>query len=434
MDVKAENFKVRFICVLWGDDYIDTFLNIVLPSLLQEGNLPYFVKHFRSIFHFVTDSHGASVLSSSPLLNSLEDLGELVIEVGQMERRHKFDRMSELQNVGIRAASEHGNAIGSIPADAVWAKDSFVEFVDALLIGKRVVASFNFRAIKEKVIEEIEKNFPAEDGVIEIPQEDLADIALSNLHPLIYPHFWKEERSIDFCGHLFNREDSSENRILINTFLPVPYVIVPRNPMKEIPYGPGVRGISNTYHDVFLSMVNPDSEDYYIATNSGAHFNVELSKYFDVEYNEKAPGVREFVLWTEKALNEMHNDFFKVNIFALGKGQGELLETEEYKQFKADVIDARNRSTIALLRGDWRQLFARATYHKFKSSYAPRRDGYISRWLLDYIAAEERPWENDYSNFEDGSYAGFLAQKGAGKEKSKVSPPDLRVRLLTLMT
>ena len=68
--------RARIITAVWGDDFIDTYLNMSLPALLSEGNLPSFGKLVPLSVNILTDSSGQERLKTSPAVEHLGNIWE----------------------------------------------------------------------------------------------------------------------------------------------------------------------------------------------------------------------------------------------------------------------------------------------------------------------------------------------------------------------
>ncbi len=399
--------SVRFILVVWGEEYIRTLCEICIPSLLAPGNIPYFSEYYGCKFHIITDEAGKHQLDGSPALKSLAEFGEVIVEPTKMDDEHKYKQMSDLQNIGVRAAYENGDALGFLFVDGIWARDSFREFVEALKRGYKAVGSWNMRSNKPNMIKDIKEGGYLRDGVLDIFSRDLAALIFKNLHKHMTYRFWNASPSQEHCGQLFHQV--SDTTILIHTFLIIPYIIVPEENV-EIPPDPAVRGVSNTYMDIFLAQVVPDPGDVYIVRDSRTHLNVELSPPDPADRKRRANTARDHVLWAEMATSRQNHEFFKKTI-VLTTEQGSPFDKDPMDPFVSEIVEEMGASTWQLALSDWRRLHKRSLYYLAKNSYVPQYTNPVDRLLLKLTSKYIERDDFYNSQFKDGGFLQYLKQK-----------------------
>lgn len=399
--------SVRFILVVWGEEFIQTLCEICIPSLLAPGNIPYFSDHFKCKFHIITDASGKKQLEQEASIQRLRKFGEIIIDSAKIDNDHKYKQMSDLQNIGVRAAYKDGDGLGFLFVDGIWARDSFKEFVVALNQGFKAVGSWNMRSNKSDMIQDIKKGDYLCDGVLEISSLKLANLILKNLHKHMRYRFWAAEPSEEHCGQLFHL--ISEKTILIHSFLIIPYVIFPDN-FAEIPPTPSVKGVSNTYMDIFLAQAVLNTDEIYIAQDSRTHLNVELSPPDFRERKRRANTARDYVLWAEVATSRQNREFFRKTITLTGE-PNKAVDQDPTLQFVSDVVAQMDVATKSLALHDWRRLHKRSLYYTAKNSYVPEFNSPLDRLLLSL--AFRIIQIDDYNNkkFRDGGLASLLKQK-----------------------
>src|SRR5216684_6199969 len=73
--------EIRILLPVWGDRYVQQFLDFCLPSLLADGNLPALRRRAPCIFAFFTRSQDAASIRRNPLFQTLASLCSVEIEL-----------------------------------------------------------------------------------------------------------------------------------------------------------------------------------------------------------------------------------------------------------------------------------------------------------------------------------------------------------------
>ncbi|POF34359.1 hypothetical protein [Roseibium marinum] len=403
--------SVRFILVVWGEEFIQTLCEICIPSLLAPGNIPFFSEHYKCKFHIITDKPGKWQLEKASAIENIRKFGDVIIKTSSLDDDHKYKQMSDLQNIGVKAAYENGDALGFLFVDGIWARDSFREFVEALNQGYKAVGSWNMRSNKPDMIRDVIDGGYLNNGVLDISTEDLAALIFKNLHRHMSYRFWEKEPSQEHCGQLFHR--LSDDVILVHTFLIIPYIIFPEV-MAEIPADPNVRGVSNTYMDIFLAQVVPNPGDVYIAKDSRTHLNVELSPK-DTSVRKRRPNdVRDHVLWAEMATSRQNRAFFKQTI-VLTKDCNARIENDPTSPFVEEIVEEMDASTVWLAANDWRRLHKRSQFYVTKNALVSQFRNPFDRLLLSIIFRLITREDYYDRKLNDGGIYAFFRQKYAQK-------------------
>jgi hypothetical protein len=98
----------HLIVTVWGQDYVDRFLDIALPSLLSPGNLPALAE-YKTRFVFVTAAQEQSWLRRSPLFGELENLTDVrFLSIDPQMYETSFQAMSAAHRIAGRESMEDG--------------------------------------------------------------------------------------------------------------------------------------------------------------------------------------------------------------------------------------------------------------------------------------------------------------------------------------
>lgn len=213
---QTKNFEYFIAVPAWGDTYVDTFLNISLPTLLADMNLPYLrdVAQVRFSIHTSRDD-ADKIRNHSLILKAIQD--RLNIEILEIKLPVKSDFQDDhdfykamyetkskvyRENIDLakRSRANH-KVIVSLNADIVYSNNFFMESHKILTAGKKVIEVVGPRG-QAKPIKSILSNLKRNDGSISVDASDLLDIWIDNHHPLLDIHFWNGDSEHFNCSHL----------------------------------------------------------------------------------------------------------------------------------------------------------------------------------------------------------------------------------------
>src|SRR6266540_5692318 len=103
----------HFITVVWGEQYVETFLSIVAPNNLSPGNLPALQSRDRSVYKIYTAPGDAERIRTSAAYARLSEcMRTEVIAFEDIDfTQNKYAAMSECHRRCVQAAEEDGAAI-----------------------------------------------------------------------------------------------------------------------------------------------------------------------------------------------------------------------------------------------------------------------------------------------------------------------------------
>ena len=208
------------LCV-WGERYTDYFLNLHLPSLMQEGNLP----ALREIAPLK-----ARIYTDRPTLERIAPaLKQIAHHFDGIEAEmlppdtypHPTFLMSRAQwRVAEIAVRENAALVFSYP-DLIVAADSYRHVVDKVKAGARA-AFWTGICMRE----ENAAAFNAEGSAwSEVPARDLLAAATNGLHPLTAQRFWPGRIGWPSIMHM----TGDGGALTTKTFHPNPVYVFPRN-------------------------------------------------------------------------------------------------------------------------------------------------------------------------------------------------------------
>ena len=170
---------------VWGDEFIDLFLNVCIPNQLSPGNLPALPAGSR--FRVFTKKADVARLSASARLDEVRrvlpvDIVE--IEVSELEGaakpgqvRNSYKMMIECHRRAVADAAEAEAALIFLAPDFVCAEGTMETLVRIHAAGSRAVLSTNLRLARHEFIAALTGRPAA------LPPRELVRMALRHLHP-----------------------------------------------------------------------------------------------------------------------------------------------------------------------------------------------------------------------------------------------------------
>ena len=169
---------------VWGDEFIDLFLNVCVPNQLSPGNLPALPAGSR--FRVFTKKADVVRLSASAGLDDVRRVLPVdIIDVDVAELhgrkpgqvRNNYRMMIECHRRAVADAAEAEAALIFLAPDFVCAEGTMETIVRIHAAGRRAVLSTNLRLARHQFIAELAGRPAA------LPPRELVRLALRHLHP-----------------------------------------------------------------------------------------------------------------------------------------------------------------------------------------------------------------------------------------------------------
>jgi hypothetical protein len=178
-------------CIVWGEEYINNFLQYNFRSMLSEGNLPSLKRQGTVVFSIVTDGDGERRMRQHPLFASISDIGlveftvipdELmsILRSGHLARNF-YILYGMLDHCSIYLAQAARSHLFMIPVDAIVADGSLNNMANYRRYGFECCGGGNIVAENESFLPALDARF-GRDGPICISTADLATLAVEHAH------------------------------------------------------------------------------------------------------------------------------------------------------------------------------------------------------------------------------------------------------------
>jgi len=260
---------------VWGQEYVDLFLNVALPSQLSPANLPAIRHSSGLLYKIYTTKEDESRIREHPAFERLCRFVETrIIAVERIDPSWKFSPLMQFHNTAIQEADLDHAALIFLSPDFVLADGTFVSLLRAAEAGYRVVLVLTLRLVRETAMPDLLAHFcsPSEHRLTASPRE-LTQVAFRHLHPIERTYFWGPGFS-SFPIHAYWPVE--EEGIIARCFYLHPLFVNPR-----------LRGMipQITVDADYVDLVCPDPSEIHIVRDSDEIACFELSPQSAIDEN-----------------------------------------------------------------------------------------------------------------------------------------------------
>ena len=179
--------KTMFLTVVWGEQYIEDFLNLSLPTQISKNNLKNsFFKE--SSYVILTDNQYFELIKSHPIIKDLSNSLNVVFkDISHIPYRNKYERTSHAQSFGL-TFSEDFDCVFFLYPDFVCG--------DGVILQNAIKMQDGWDAIMCPVPPIVDEIFNSPDfqpnkiqqkgySQINVPPETLVKLSLNYFHPMM---------------------------------------------------------------------------------------------------------------------------------------------------------------------------------------------------------------------------------------------------------
>ncbi len=208
LSVRSNEKKLLFSYLFWGERFANLFVDLHLPSLLANGNLPALSKKVDVLIFIVLDLDAKLVLENSAALTKIKRYASVSLLTIPTEIQHTLQRNQRdlnfyllygmMDHLGIALAQKLNSSLALIPVDSVVSNRCLTSFWAAIEEGFEVCGGGNIVANEEDFIALITERRSG--GVVDLSVKDLALLAQSVPH-----HYFTSQivldQNVDFAAH-----------------------------------------------------------------------------------------------------------------------------------------------------------------------------------------------------------------------------------------
>ena len=231
--------KIYFVVVVWGQSFLDMFLNTTIPNYLSPNNLPACSGYGSLAFQVYTRPGDLEFIrrhrSYQALANELETELIPALTPGLIEGRNKWDLKGLCQSMAIRDAQAQKAVVVLLNPDSLISDGGLATCCALIRKGNKAVLVLELaRALKESAIPALRKEFyDTETNVLNLPNRRLVAIGVENLHPTGQILFWKDTPFSGWPSVMYWRAGRAS--LLAKSFNLHPLAIDLRDAIREVP-------------------------------------------------------------------------------------------------------------------------------------------------------------------------------------------------------
>ena len=267
---------LHFVVPVWGESYVQTFLDYCLPAQLSRDNIPALGGDTANSYTIHTTRSDYERIAASPSFRALQGMLAVTVEFldSDLSPTHdaasygKYQVKSKCYLRALERAAEHNAAVVALNADVVLANGFVRTAVDLLSNGKRVMEVPGPRGLRDPIGRTLVSRYRAADGPsITIEPTQLSALWVKNMHPQLKMHFVEGPEGAPFHpSHLY--WTVGNEGVVIRGFHLYPIVIYPKD--RAIRF-------STTIDDDLVGNLALSQGEVFLAGDSREMFCCELS-------------------------------------------------------------------------------------------------------------------------------------------------------------
>jgi hypothetical protein len=178
--------KIRLVTVVWGRDFVDTFVRVGLRSLLANGNARELARAHEVIYTIYTTSDDAQRLEAAPAFMQLRKAVDVRFSLFGLGEIDGSDPGSHgvFWNYGIKLAQRNGEILFFIIPDVLYARGTLLRWAQAFERGKRAVFTLGPLVVLETALPELEMRFPNSCEPYDLTSDQILYLLYRHFHPL----------------------------------------------------------------------------------------------------------------------------------------------------------------------------------------------------------------------------------------------------------
>lgn len=288
----------HIINVVWGEEYVETFLEKSLPFQFSPGNL----ENFDGIYILYTTVEDEKVIREHPHFKTLESF--LTVEFRTITcEGNAYTLMTACHCDAIKQGNAKGVPLIFLSPDSILSRGLFSYLQENIDQGKRLVAICSMRTSMEKMESQL--------APFNYSSQALAKIAIQNRHPYSEKCFINEGKTLERPSQIYFSLD--ETNVLVRAFHLHPLLLWPRDQT--------ILPLVTTDGPHFLERAVPNFKEWKVITDCTRVSLFELSKEsFLQEARVKPLTPFSFYRWADVHVTAGHRFFAKHSII-LGDGK-----------------------------------------------------------------------------------------------------------------
>jgi hypothetical protein len=289
---------VYFSMVVWGEAFVNFFLEFCLPSLLAPGNIPFIEHRVGSKFILHTRDVDLQTIADSAAFRLLREVVEVEIRFLHPEGLAPHETLSRSHRETMRLADSIEVPVIFLSPDTIWSNGSIAAVDRILSRGKRVIFLSSLRLVKEDAEPFIKRLFESRKSVaLSVEARRLNELAFRFLHPTMEEYFFEPGKGTALAPMLL-LWSTPHGDILAHGFHQHPLLVYSKKRFADF---------IQTIDGDLVRAACPDPSDHYIVQDSDEITAIELSKRSQFLQGFMAKGDSAAVAaWALRYANSVH--------------------------------------------------------------------------------------------------------------------------------
>lgn len=172
--------------MVWGQEYVDTFIRAGLRSLLSKGNVPDLASGHDVVYTIYTTHRDADSLEQAPAFARLRETVDVrfsLFDSSEIDTTN-YGEHGTFWWRGIDLARRNGEVLFFIIPDLLYANGTLIRWANRFVEGKRAIFTLGPQVVLETVVPELEERFPGPENPYDLDHDQLLDLLGRHLHPL----------------------------------------------------------------------------------------------------------------------------------------------------------------------------------------------------------------------------------------------------------
>ncbi len=192
---------------VWGERFINDFLQLSLPSLLAPGNMPALAAHFKTQFVFLTAASDVRVFETDKNFQKLTSICDVAFVPMQdliVSNNHSttltlaYDRA--IRQTGAQMLNTYFILLNS---DYIMADGSFEGLTRYIEKGYNAICAGNFQTIDEEIKPYLLSKIDPATGVMQISPRELVKQSMKHLHPVTIASLFDQQATHNYRANRF---------------------------------------------------------------------------------------------------------------------------------------------------------------------------------------------------------------------------------------
>lgn len=251
--------------MLWGKEFVDTFLNVTLPIQLDKNNLPLLLET-KSLYRIFTTKTDLERMKKSTVFQKLSTIIEVEIVLFELEKSSKYTLSTLFHQEAVDKAWKENKPLIFLTPDAIFSS-GFIKRILQSSEKYRALFCPSLRVSRNAFLQEISKESPEyPDQSFHIENRKLVKVALNTVHPIVESLMYGKPYINKWPSHLYWKID--EEALWIKGFHLHPLYIWPTEHVK----------MKSTIDDDFILSACPNPKDWDFIEDSDDLFICDLTE------------------------------------------------------------------------------------------------------------------------------------------------------------